>query len=201
MNGLAFLKTALGDHRIGAVTRSSPFVVDALIRALPPNVQYVMEYGSGDGVVTTKLLRVLPPDGRVVGIEQNAELVGELRRIVDGRFFAMHGDVFAALRNPHTIGLPRIDAVISAVPCTFLTPQQREEYVRLTHAVLAPSGRFIVYQYSRLMLPMLQKHFTQVKVSYVPLNFPPYFVMVAEKGGAVSPPPSEGEREGEGAWR
>ncbi len=127
------------------------------------------------------LLRTLPPDGRVVGIEQNAELVAELRGISDTRFSVMHGDVFHILRNPHTIGLPRIDAVISAVPCTFLTPQQREEYAQLTHAVLAPSGRFIVYQYSRLMLPVLRQYFHRVDVSYVPLNFPPYFVMTAIK--------------------
>ncbi|MDO8621889.1 MAG: methyltransferase domain-containing protein [bacterium] len=182
MNGLTFLKTALRDYRVGAITRSSPFVVQALLRALPPRVQYVVEYGPGDGVVTSDLLRILPQDGRVVGIEQNAELVADLRRIDDPRCSVMHGDVFEALRNPHTIGLPRIDAVISAVPCTFLAPHQREEYVRLTHAALAPSGRFIVYQYSRLMLPLLQRHFARVEVSYVPLNLPPYFVMVAEKG-------------------
>lgn len=181
MNGLTFLKTALQDHRIGALTRSSPFVVQALLRALPPHAEYVVEYGSGDGVVTTELLRALPSNGRVVGIEQNAELVSELRGISDRRFSVMHGDVFHALRNPHTIGLPRIDAAISAVPCTFLTKQQREEYVRLTHAALAPSGRFIVYQYSRLMLPVLHRHFACVDVSYVPLNFPPYFVMAARK--------------------
>lgn len=181
MNGISFLKTALGDYRVGAVTRSSSFVVQALLRALPPNVQHVVEYGSGDGVVTTELLRALPSDGRVVGIEQNAELVAELRRIADLRFSVMHGDVFAALRNPRTIGLPRIDAVISAVPCTFLSTPQREEYVRLTHVALAPNGRFIVYQYSRLMLPILRRYFRRVEISYVPLNFPPYFVMTAEK--------------------
>jgi len=185
MNGLTFLKTAIRDHRVGAITRSSSFVVQALLRALPPNVQCVLEYGPGDGVVTMDLLRALPPNGKVVGIEQNAELVVELRRIADERFSVMHGDVFHALRNPHTIALPRIDAVISAVPCTFLAGPQREEYVRLTHAALAPSGRFIVYQYSRLMLPLLRKYFSRVNVSYVPLNLPPYFVMVAEKAGTA----------------
>ncbi|MBI4449826.1 methyltransferase domain-containing protein [Candidatus Uhrbacteria bacterium] len=181
MTGIEFLRTALRDRRIGAITRSSSFVVDALIRALPPNAQYVLEYGSGDGVVTMDLLQALPPDGRVVGIEQNAELVAELRGISDRRLSVLHGDVFQALRDPHTIGLPRIDAVISAVPCTFLTGSQREEYVRRTHAVLAPRGRFIVYQYSRLMLPVLRRYFPRVIVSYVPLNFPPYFVMTAVK--------------------
>jgi len=50
---LNFLKVALRDRRIGAMTRSSKYVVNAVVRNFNnKSLQRVIEYGPGDGVVT-----------------------------------------------------------------------------------------------------------------------------------------------------
>lgn len=193
MNGFAFLKTALRDHRIGAITKSSPQTISRVVEAIPPSCTYLVEYGPGDGTVTRAILERLPPHGRLVAIEQNATLVNELQNLRDPRLSVVHGDILDIAPRLHKLPLPCIDAVVSCVPCTLLQPHEREHLVRETHRALMPGGAFIMYQYSLLMRPMLQRYFGNVRLSFAPLNFPPYFVMAAVKQDVV-PPPSYGKR-------
>lgn len=181
MTGLEFLKTALHDHRIGAITKSSPQTIARVVAAIPPSCAYLVEYGPGDGTVTRAILDRLPQYGRLVAIERNATLAGELQSLRDQRLSIMHGDILDIAPRLHELPLPRIDAVVSCVPCTLLQPHERERLVRDTYAALAPGGAFIVYQYSLLMRPLLQRYFSNVRLSFAPLNLPPYFVMTAKK--------------------
>ena len=181
MTPLQFIQTAVRDYRVGALTRSTSYVADEIIRALPAHAKYIVEYGPGDGVVTREVLQRLPKDGRLVIIERNAQFIGELKRIGDPRLTVVHGDVVEHSRALWSLGMPRVDAVFSGIPCTFFTPPVRESIVRGTHAALASNGSFIVYQYTTLMRPVLRKYFPKVTTRLEPINLPPYFVMRADK--------------------
>lgn len=186
MTGIEFLRTALRDHRIGAITKSSPQTIARVVEAIPRSCSYLVEYGPGDGTVTRAILDRLPRDGRLVAIERNATLFNALQNLHDPRFSVVHGDILDIAPRLHELPLPRIDAVVSCVPCTLLQPHERERLVRETHRALAPGGAFIIYQYSLLMRPLLQRYFGNVHLSFAPLNFPPYFVMTAVKGKTSS---------------
>lgn len=181
MTPMQFIQTAVRDYRVGALTRSSPYVVTEILRALPRESRYVVEYGPGDGVVTRALLQYLPRNGQLVVIERNGEFLGELRRIGDPRLRVVHGDVVEHSRALWSLGIPRVDAVVSGIPCTFFDPVTREAIVRGTRTALGDRGTFIVYQYTTLMRPLLRKHFRSVTTRLEPINFPPYFIMRAEK--------------------
>ena len=141
----------------------------------------VAEYGSGDGVVTADLLTHLHPEGRMLAIERNAEFLSELARLSDPRLQVLHGDVLAVASQltAHLAG--PLDAVVSNVPCTVLSPGARDTLIANTHAALRDGGVCIMYQYSLLMRSRLRKYFRQVDVVLEPRNFPPYFVMRAVK--------------------
>lgn len=181
MNSIEFLKTALRDHRIGAITKSSPQTIARVVEAIPRSCSYLVEYGPGDGTVTRAILDRLPRDGRLVAIERNASLFGALQELRDERLTVVHGDILEIAPRLHELPIPRIDAVVSCVPCTILQPHEREQLVRDTHRALAPGGAFIMYQYSPLMAPLLRRYFGGVRFSFAPLNLPPYFVMTAKK--------------------
>lgn len=181
MTGIEFLRTALRDHRIGAITKSSLQTIARVVEAIPQSCTYLVEYGPGDGTVTRAILERLPSHGQVVAIEQNATLVNELQNLRDPRLSVVHGDILDIVPRLHELPLPRIDTAVSCIPCTLLQPHEREHLVRETHRALAPGGAFIMYQYSPLMRPLLQRYFGNVRLSFAPLNFPPYFVMAATK--------------------
>ena len=63
MNAVNFIKVALGDYKVGAITVSTKYVADRVANALPKGAKNVIEYGAGDGVITKEILKRLPPDG------------------------------------------------------------------------------------------------------------------------------------------
>lgn len=182
MKSINFIKIALRDYqKIGALTLSSKHTIKRVLKGLKPEYKYIIEYGAGNGIVTREILNILPRDGRVVAIETNADLFKELSEIKDSRLIAMHADVTEIAKNFSSLGLPKIDAVISNIPASFLKPSERKLLIENTHKGLVDGGRFIFYQYSPLILPTLKRMFKKVSYSLEIINFPPYFVMIAEK--------------------
>lgn len=181
MNSIDFIKTAIKDYKIGALTSSSRYVVEDVVRKIGPEHKYIVEYGAGDGIITKEILKCLPSNGRLVALELNKDFIQELKNIHDPRLVVMEEDVVGASREPNIFGLPRIDAVISGIPFTLFTSREREAVIRNTHALLSPNGIFVVYQYSPLVFSILKKFFNEVRISFEPRNFLPYFIMRARK--------------------
>lgn len=181
MGYLEFIKSFIKDPKIGALTGSSPYVARRIAREIRPGYKFIVEYGAGDGIITKGILNALPPDGKLLAIETNGEFVSELKKIHDKRLIVLRGDAVHFAKGLGQFGFSRIDAVISGIPFSFLSPKVREGLVRETHATLAPGGMFLVYQYSFLILPILKKSFRNVRLLFEPRNFLPYFIMVAKK--------------------
>lgn len=181
MNKLKFLTTFFKDYRIGAFSPSSKHVAQRITSEIRSEYRNLVEYGPGEGVVTRGLLRSLPVEGRVVAIETNRDFVESLRIIGDSRLTVISGDVGSVISNPDGINLPSVDVVVSGIPFSFIKPAARERVIKQTHDLLSERGRFIVYQHSRLVEPILKKYFRTVRRYYEIRNFLPYFVMVAEK--------------------
>ncbi len=181
MNAIDFVKTALKDYKVGAITVSSKYVVHNVICQLKKNCKYVIEYGAGDGTMTKELLNHLPNNGLLYAFELNKDFIYELNKIQDKRFHLISQDVIGGSKNLRNLNLPRIDAIVSSIPFTLFSSQNRERIIRNTYASLPPRGQFIVYQYSPLVYPLLKKYFRKVKISFEPRNFLPYFIMSVEK--------------------
>lgn len=174
-----FLKNAVIDPNVGAATRSSKYVVRKILERLPKPLHNVIEYGAGDGVVTKALLQELAPKGKLLAIESNVRFVQALRQINDERLEVLHGKAEDLL--PKQISF-QADAVISSIPCFFLTPEDRLAIVAHTYKMLAPGGNFIIFhQYRRLMLKPLNEYFTSVSVLFEPRNIFPCFILDARK--------------------
>src|SRR3989338_3933264 len=177
-----FLKTALKDFKVGAITASSKYAARRIVKEIPPTCQSIVEYGAGDGIITKKILEKLPANGKIIAIELNPGFVSQLKEIKDLRLEVAEGDVSVFSQNLANSDSPRIEAVISGIPFTFFKPRIREQIIRATYDLLAPGGIFIVYQYSTFILPELKKYFPEIKTIFEPRNLPPYFIMKALKG-------------------
>ena len=65
---------------VGAITRSSGYLVRSVADKLPVNLSTIVEYGAGDGVMTRILLEHLAPTGRLIAIEANDAFIDELKK-------------------------------------------------------------------------------------------------------------------------
>src|SRR3989338_1090498 len=84
---LNFIKIALSDKsKTGAIVRSSSYVVRAVLKLISGRpLQKIVEYGSGDGVMTLELLNHLSPQGRLLAVETDSDFVKILKQINDPR--------------------------------------------------------------------------------------------------------------------
>ena len=183
-----FFKKALKDYsQVGAWVPSSRYIVQRILKVLEPTDRFIIEYGAGDGVITKALLCHLPADGKVIAVEINKDLVGEIKRINDPRLRVLHDDARRVSRDLSGLGLPRIDAIICGVPLSTRALLDRdihamqEEIIANSSAAMVPGGRFIFYQHTLVALPALKRFFSNVEVQFEPRNFLPYLIMVARK--------------------
>jgi phospholipid N-methyltransferase len=181
MKAIDFVKVALKDYKVGALTKSSKYTVRAITNKVRPGHKLVVEYGAGDGVITRELLSRLPADAQVVAVELNKEFLDLLGGIKDDRLLVKGEDVLKLSESFSGSGIGQADAVISGIPFSFFSPATRAKIVRNTQRNLREGGVFIVYQYSPLMLPVLKKYFRRVTMTLEMRNMFPYFIMVAEK--------------------
>lgn len=181
---LNFLKIALKDHQIGAMTRSSKYVVRAVVKGFPKlPLKRVLEYGPGDGVVTREILKRMPKDGEIIAIETNPVFIKVLKAINDPRLKVINGKAQKILLDMRRDNRSDIDLVVSSIPLTILDPDERETIVADTSKILKENGRFIVFQYSPLLLKVLSKYFNKknIKTRFEIRNVPPMFIMCAQK--------------------
>lgn len=183
MKHIDFLKAALKDYKVvGALMVTSRYAVDRVMGELAVGDKYIVEYGPGDGVITKRILSRLPSDGRIVGIELNRDFRPELDEISDARLTILYDDVAVVSSKLKNLGFfPHIDVVISGIPFSLMNSALRREIIRHTQQALRPGGKFIVYQASLLVLPLLKDCFKEVQWRLEPRNFPPYFIMTAQK--------------------
>ncbi len=176
---LSFLKVALFNGEVGALARSSRFVVTAVRRVLPKRkLDKIIEYGSGDGVMTLELLKHLSPEGRFLAVEIDPKFLKVLGNINDPRITVVDDTIQNVSRNIEKYGFDRADLVVSSIPFSYLSKLEREEVCRLTRGCLADGGMFIVFhQYSTIMARPIRKFFGKVKVNFEPRNFLPCFIM------------------------
>jgi len=176
-----FVGVALKDFsRVGGIFPSSRWTAKAVARQLRPEMRWVVEYGPGNGAVTRFLLKALLPSSHLIGIELNPEFIRSLQTVDDSRFQVVSGNVIEMSRRLQELVPEGVDAVVSGIPFSFLSPEVRETIVKNTRRALRPQGKFILYQNSPLMKALLSRYFTRVTTFLEPRNIPPYFILVGE---------------------
>jgi phospholipid N-methyltransferase len=160
---------------LGSLIPSSRFLVNHVLAEVDwDRARVFVEYGPGVGTFTTEILRRMRPDAVLVALETNAEFVRFLRgKLHDDRLHVIHGSAADADSALARLELSRADYVISGIPYTTMPPEVRDIILRKTHSVLDSEGAFLVYQFTRAVLPYLQRVFGSVQQEFEPLNVMP----------------------------
>ncbi len=176
MKIIKFTKAAIKDYRrVGAIVPSSGYISRRIGKMVSGDL--VLEYGAGNGVITKEILKGLSSEAKLIAFELNDEFFKELQEIKDARLLSLHEDVRKAEDYLDTAA----DTVVSGVPFSLMKKKEREEIISKTASLIRPGGVFLVYQTSLIVLTVLKKYFSEVKIKFEPRNFPPYFIMTAKK--------------------
>jgi len=195
-----FFSNAFSDwDQTASFVPSSRFLVDAIVHgAALSRARTVVELGAGTGTVTEALLAAMPAEARLFAVEIDGPLLeATARRLPDPRLVPIHGsaaDLTELLARSGHHG--PVDAVVSCLGMSLLTPGLRRDILISSIAALGPNGVFVQYGYlhakvvvyspvrgwSRFNLQdYLRGHFGQIKQQRVIANFPPADVFVCRQ--------------------
>jgi phospholipid N-methyltransferase len=176
-----FAKAAIKDYkRVGAIVPSSKYVAKKVAEEINCK-EIIIEYGAGDGIISREILKVVSSKAKLLAFETNPDLFEQLKKYEDDCLKPINRDIREAGDYLRENEIPFAEAVVSGIPFSLMRKSVRQEIIKKTEALLAPGGIFVVYQTSPLILPILKKHFEEVKIKFEARNLPPYFIITAKK--------------------
>lgn len=184
---LHFLKAFIRQPRkVSSIIPTANWNAHHICNTIPRNVrQFIVEYGPGTGVITDYLLhdRRITDDCVLYLIEQDPELALTLKEKYnhDKRvhvFTESAENIRSIIREAGTV-----DHVIASIPFSTIPEEIATTIIEHTHELLKPGSEFTVFQISKKVMGMLQKHtgFTDVLAERLFINLPPLTVIRAKK--------------------
>lgn len=160
---------------IGSFIPSSRYLVERLLGEVDwTQMKVVVEYGPGVGTITRDLLARMPADAVLIAIEMNRDFASYLKASIrDPRLHVVQGSAVDVRDIVRALGFKAADCVISGIPYTTLPQEVRGRVLHETRHVLADGGMFLVYQFTRTVLPHLREVFGVVRTDFEPLNILP----------------------------
>lgn len=186
-----FLKQfVLYPSQTGAVAASSERLSELITDTAELSTKsVVIEFGSGTGVFTEKILKKMHKDATFFAMEVNSDFVSATKSRCPGAE-VFHDCATNTRKYLEAHGHQYCDCIISGLPWASFKIQLQDKLLATILDVLKPGGKFLTFAYLQgLLLPSgsvfrkkLHAKFTKVKTTRtVWLNIPPAFVYCAEK--------------------
>ena len=169
--------------RIGSVAPSSKFLAHAMLSQVDwKSALNIAELGAGTGVFTRDIVKLARPDANILVFEIDVSLRKLIREEhPDHKGLKLYSDAQKLEEVMRENNIESFDYIISSLPFTVLPHEMSENVLNAASKTLSPNGRFIAYQYSRIMKHKLNEKFSDIKSKYVLLNIPPAFVFNCSK--------------------
>lgn len=168
---------------VGSIRPSSRFLTEKMLENVDFNsTKVIVELGPGTGVFTRKIIEKMTQDTTLLVFELNDNFFNLLKgSINDKRVILIHDsaekiDEYLMMNNLHAA-----DLIVSSLPFANFPEELRDNIIKKSHNSLAKKGKFIQFQYSTQSKKILKNIYSNVKISFTPLNFPPAFVYTCEK--------------------
>ena len=161
-------------REIGAVAPSSKALAHAMLTPIDwQQVRTIAEFGPGTGVMTHQILKRMRQDAKLTTFEVNEDFCQELEHIDDDR-------LTVRAQSAEKLDF-QADAIISSLPMNAFPIRKKMRILNAAVKHLAPEGRFVQFQYTTNLEPLLESYFIHVQRRWIPINLPPAFVYVCRK--------------------
>lgn len=176
--------------KTGALAPSSQSLADLITDAADlSNTSVVIEFGSGTGIFTEKILQKIPKEAMFFVLEINPDFVkATINRCPNVNIY--HDSAMHAKKYLYNLDIKECDRIICGLPWASFSKDLQDELLDIIVDILKPGGRFLTFAYLQgLLLPAgirfkkkLSARFKNLtKTKTVWLNIPPAFVYCGEK--------------------
>ncbi len=155
-------------HEIGTFTPSTKFLAKEIAYQINGSVN-IIEFGPGIGPVTLEILKQLPEEGHLVCFETNPSFCKSLQGMDDSRLKVVNDDAGNCEQY-----IDSLECIVSGLPLMLFAKSKRDKILDIA----SKSRRYIQLQYTPLMTKELRNYFSDVKMKFMPFNFPPAFIYV-----------------------
>ena len=178
-----YITKLIRDFNIGAISPTPKNIIDKMFAHVDFEMaKIVVEFGPGGGVITKQLLKNLQPNARLFVFETNKEFIKELEQIKDNRLKIINADALLFKQKlQEDYQVLKVDYIFSTIPFSFFEEEKRSKIIKLSYDVLNKNGKFITYQYSKLLYKYLKKQFQNTQLDFTLKNIFPSFIMVGIK--------------------
>lgn len=168
--GRFILESLKHPKQTGTLTESSRLLAKKMVQQMDGAID-VIEFGPGTGSVTLEILKRLPKNGRLTCFEINSNFCKYLETISDSRLKVINDDAQNYERYVNSS-----DCIVSGLPLSLFAKPKREKII----AMSSRSKTYIQLQYTPFFSTKMKHYFQDVKLKFVPLNFPPAFIYVCK---------------------
>ena len=166
------------ENQIGAIAPSSKYLAQKMLAKIDFSTDLnIVELGPGTGVFTSKLLKRMSPNSKLLSLELNPYFASKIRKSVQDSRFQIRCD---SAENINTVlkqtQFLKVDYIISSLPLAVLPIRLKLRIINECKLALGTEGGFIQFQYSLNAKDLLYKKFSSVDITFTPLNLPPAFV-------------------------
>ena len=182
MSKLSFFLHSIRDFKtIGSVTPSSRFLVKALLDPIDASkAECVVEFGAGEGCVTRELQKKVADTCTILSFEIHETLL-KPSQTYKKNVFLIHDDVENINLYMVKHRIDSVDYIISSLPLAQIPEEKVERILKQAKEKLVPDGLYVQYQYSLISRKLLRRHFSEVRIRFVPFNVFPAFVYICKK--------------------
>ena len=175
---MSYFKEFLKDKNVGAISSSSKAMGNKMYGSLNlKDSKAVVEFGAGDGVFTTEIIRLMGNQTKFFVFETNESLFNVLKeKINDERVILINDSAEKIGEYLLNYKISQVDYIISALPLSLIPADIKNSIIKNALNSLKNDGQYVQFQYTPYDYLRLRRYFKKVKLSFTLTNFPPAFL-------------------------
>ena len=177
-NHMSYFKEFLKDKSVGAISSSSKAMGNVMYGSLNlKEAEAVAEFGAGDGVFTTEILKLIGPNTKFFVFETNELFIKILKeKINDDRVIIIKDSAEKIGEYILANNIKKVDYIISALPLSLIPVNVKNSIIENSIKYLKSDGQYVQFQYTPYDYRRLKRYFKKVKITFTLTNFPPAFL-------------------------
>ena len=163
---------------VGAIAPSSKFLMKKMIGPIDfQKADVIIELGPGNGVFTKGILERMKQTSKLFSFELNTPFYKHISEIMEDKRLILINDSAEEIdKHLKKHGIGKVDYIVSSLPFAVIPKEVKLKIIDKCVKQLKDDGMFIQFQYSLNSKKLLSSKFSQIKIDFSALNFPPAFV-------------------------
>jgi phospholipid N-methyltransferase len=169
----------------GTVAPSSKFLVKKMTKPIDNSDNVIVEFGTGNGVITEGILDKITNKSQIISFELNETMYQDAKESLpeDVRLQLLNSSALEFDKVLKEQKIEKVDYFISSLPLSLFKKSDIHNLMTKVTQLLNYGGMFIQYQYSLGKRDLLKEYFPSIRLGFTPLNFPPAFIYYCTLAG------------------